>query len=70
MCECVCVCARAQAFPAKGETEASSKQSYGLLEVSQLSNDGEFFFRPYESRGGLSGGGGMGKKKNSLSSAS
>lgn len=39
----MCVCARAQAFPAKGETEASSKQSYGLLEVSQLSNDGESF---------------------------
>lgn len=39
----VCVGARAQAFPAKGETEASSHPSYSLLEVSQLSNDGESF---------------------------
>ena len=35
--ESVCVCV--YLFPAKGETEASSKLSYGLLEVSQISNN-------------------------------
>lgn len=74
--ECVCVsvseCVCVYLFPAKGEMDASSKLSYGLLEVSQISNNWKRFFffrRPYESRCGVSGGGGWERKKKSPSSA-
>ena len=66
-CVCVSVSVCVYLFPAKREMEESSKLSYGLLEVSQISNNWKrfffFFFRPYESRCGVSGGGGWGRKK-------
>lgn len=66
---CVCVCARTRAsVPGEGrerETEASSKQSYGLPEVSQISNNGESFSFDHMSQDVvcLSGGGGRGRRK-------
>ena len=62
--ECVCVCI---SVPGKGEMDASSKLSYGLLEVSQISNYWKRFFSPSLSTLWVKmwcvGRWGMGKKK-------